>query len=72
MPATRYGRISILDLAGSENVRTTQSHGAGLKEAGSINKSLFCLGKVVAALGIDEATLAAAQQRVLTFLRENS
>lgn len=46
MPATRYGRISILDLAGSENVRTTQSHGAGLKEAGAINRSLFALGQV--------------------------
>ena len=44
--AQRYGRISLLDLAGSENVRTSQSMGAGLKEAGSINKSLFALGQV--------------------------
>ena len=48
--AQRYGRISLLDLAGSENVRTSQSHGAGLKEAGSINKSLFALGQVIKAL----------------------
>ena len=69
--ATRYGRFSILDLAGSENVRpnpqlhprrtrketdpntrphpeqvrATQSQGAGLKEAGAINRSLFALGQ---------------------------
>ena len=48
--AQRYGRISLLDLAGSENVRTSQSQGAGLKEAGSINKSLFALGQVIKAL----------------------
>ena len=86
---TRYGRFSILDLAGSENVRllhphlhphphpltctltstlsrgaprtpkeanantpphpgqvrATQSQGAGLKEAGAINRSLFALGQ---------------------------
>ena len=54
--AQRYGRISILDLAGSENVRTSQSQGAGLKEAGSINKSLFALGQVIKALAQAVAT----------------
>jgi len=42
----RYGRLSLLDLAGSENVRLSQSAGGGLKEAGQINKSLFALGQV--------------------------
>ena len=49
----RYGRVSLLDLAGSENVRSSQSHGVGLKEAGSINKSLFALGQVIKALALD-------------------
>ena len=49
----RYGKISLLDLAGSENVRSTQSHGTGLKEAGSINKSLFALGQVIKALALE-------------------
>ena len=43
---TRYGRVSLLDLAGSENVRASHSQGIGLKEAGSINRSLFALGQV--------------------------
>jgi len=51
--AARYGKISLLDLAGSENVRSTQSHGTGLKEAGSINKSLFALGQVIKALALE-------------------
>ena len=51
--AYRFGRVSLLDLAGSENVRTSGSHGAGLKEAGSINKSLFALGQVIKALALD-------------------
>jgi hypothetical protein len=46
----RYGRLSLLDLAGSENVRVSQSTGGGLKEAGQINKSLFALGQVIKTL----------------------
>ena len=38
--------------AGSEDVRTSGSHGAGLKEACSINKSLFALGQVIKALAL--------------------
>ena len=49
----RYGRISLCDLAGSENVRASGSQGVGLKEAGSINKSLFALGQVIKALAAE-------------------
>ena len=51
--AVRYGRISLCDLAGSENVRASGSQGVGLKEAGSINKSLFALGQVIKALAAE-------------------
>ena len=39
-------RLSIVDLAGSERISNTDiSSGPRLKEAGSINKSLMCLGQ---------------------------
>ena len=39
-----------MDLAGSERQRRTQSGGAMLKDAASINKSLSALGRVINSL----------------------
>ena len=47
---TRKGKVSFVDLAGSERVKETGAAGGTLKEANSINKSLFTLGKVISAL----------------------
>ncbi|CAL5224582.1 g7289 [Coccomyxa viridis] len=44
------GKISFVDLAGSERVKDTKAEKGMLKEASSINKSLFTLGKVISAL----------------------
>jgi Kinesin motor domain len=46
----RNSKISFVDLAGSERVKDTGAAGGTLKEANSINKSLFTLGKVISAL----------------------
>ncbi|GLC40153.1 hypothetical protein PLESTB_000792000 [Pleodorina starrii] len=46
----RLGKISFVDLAGSERLKDTKSEGVMLKETANINKSLFVLGKVIAAL----------------------
>jgi hypothetical protein len=46
----RHSKISFVDLAGSERVKETGAAGGTLSEANSINKSLFTLGKVIAAL----------------------
>jgi kinesin family member 12 len=46
----RRSKISFVDLAGSERVKETGAAGGTLKEANSINKSLFTLGKVISAL----------------------
>ncbi|GIL79398.1 hypothetical protein Vretifemale_8687 [Volvox reticuliferus] len=46
----RIGKISFVDLAGSERLKDTKSEGVMLKETANINKSLFVLGKVIAAL----------------------
>ena len=48
-PAT-FGRITFVDLAGSERLGDSKSAGVTMKETGHINKSLFNLGKVIAAL----------------------
>lgn len=42
--------MSFVDLAGSERLRDSKSAGETLKETTSINRSLFMLGKVIAAL----------------------
>ena len=44
----RFGRICFVDLAGSERLKETRSTAA--RETGHINKSLFALGKCLAAL----------------------
>jgi hypothetical protein len=43
---TRYGRMLFVDLAGSERLKKSKSTGEMLRETGSINRSLFTLGKV--------------------------
>jgi len=45
------GTLNLVDLAGSERLGHSQATGDRLKETQSINKSLSCLGDVIAALG---------------------
>merc|ERR1711871_1311100 len=47
---TNYGKLSLIDLAGSERAAKTGASAEQLKEANSINKSLSCLGDVISAL----------------------
>lgn len=44
------GKLTFIDLAGSERLNESNSEGIMKKETGSINKSLFTLGKVITAL----------------------
>lgn len=46
----KYGKISFVDLAGSEWLKESESQGEMVKETGNINKSLFTLGKVISCL----------------------
>lgn len=46
----RTAKLSIIDLAGSEDNRLTGNKGMRLKESSAINSSLHVLGKVVNAL----------------------
>lgn len=47
---TKKGKVSFIDLAGSERLKDSLSNGIILKETMNINKSLFVLGKVISAL----------------------
>ncbi|XP_040287817.1 kinesin-like protein KIF15 [Bufo bufo] len=46
----RSSQLNLVDLAGSERQKDTHTDGVRLKEAGSINRSLSCLGQVIMAL----------------------
>jgi DNA repair exonuclease SbcCD ATPase subunit len=48
--AVKYSRLHLIDLAGSERQKSTETTGLRLKEAGNINKSLSVLGNVIRAL----------------------
>lgn len=50
IPSETVSKIHLVDLAGSERASQTGSEGLRLKEGGSINKSLVCLGNVISAL----------------------
>eukprot|EP01083_Nonionella_stella_P005480 15838_1 len=52
-PVTRqstFGVLNLIDLAGSERLKKSNAIGQQLKETQNINKSLSCLGDVIAAL----------------------
>ena len=59
-----FGKLTLVDLAGSERLRasdvTEGVDGALLRETGHINKSLYVLGKVIAALTAKAVAAAAA------------
>ena len=67
-------KFTLVDLAGSErSAHTGQGSGAGLQESIFINKSLFTLRKVIAALAVDRASkFVPYRDSKLTSLLKNS
>ena len=47
----QYGKLNLIDLAGSERIAVSGATGPQLKEAQAINKSLSALGGVIEGLG---------------------
>ena len=47
----KVGKLSLIDLAGSERAANTQNRGARLTEGANINRSLLALGNCINALG---------------------
>jgi len=51
-------RLTLIDLAGSERSKNTQTSGERLKEAGNINKSLMVLGQFIEVMRANQKRVA--------------
>ncbi|KAI0052900.1 kinesin-domain-containing protein [Auriscalpium vulgare] len=58
--AYQTARLTLIDLAGSERTKHTQTTGDRLKEAGSINKSLMVLGQCMEVMRANQRRIAQA------------
>ncbi|KJE89435.1 Kif15-b protein, partial [Capsaspora owczarzaki ATCC 30864] len=67
----RTARLHLIDLAGSERQRDTQTAGQNLKEASKINLSLSSLGNVMSALVDKKAHVPYRESRLTMFLRDS-
>jgi len=67
-----HGKLNLIDLAGSEDVRTTGSEGQMLKEASTINKSLCNLGKVISSMSNRRKDMPKGQKKALIPYRDSA
>uniref|UniRef100_A0A7S1IEH7 Kinesin-like protein n=1 Tax=Eutreptiella gymnastica TaxID=73025 RepID=A0A7S1IEH7_9EUGL len=67
-----HGTLNIVDLAGSERLDASPTDPERLKEVQHINRSLSCLGDVIAALSQKSAQHVPYRNSRLTYLLQNS
>eukprot|EP00903_Cladosiphon_okamuranus_P017656 g16259.t2 len=67
----QHGKLNLIDLAGSERIKSTAAEGQQLKEAQNINRSLSALGDVINALGSGSKHVPYRNSK-LTFLLQDS
>ncbi len=68
---TAYGKLTLIDLAGSERVGKTGATEERLREAQSINKSLSALGNVIAALSSGAAWVPYRDHKLTQLLQDS-
>merc|ERR1719359_1876376 len=66
-----FGKINLIDLAGSENVGKSGVSGDGLREAQNINKSLSALGDVIGALISKSAHVPYRNSKLTMMLKDS-
>jgi kinesin family protein C2/C3 len=66
-----YGKMSLIDLAGSERLDKSEVQGQAAKEAMAINKSLSALGDVIAGLSTSAKHIP-FRNSTLTYLLQDS
>ncbi|KAK6978334.1 kinesin-like protein KIF15 [Biomphalaria glabrata] len=69
---SNISQINLIDLAGSERQKATNTDSTRLKEAGSINKSLSVLGNVIMSLSYGKKRHIPYRNSKLTFLLRDS
>ncbi|CAM9700612.1 unnamed protein product [Pylaiella littoralis] len=67
----QHGKLNLIDLAGSERIKSTAAEGQQLKEAQNINRSLSALGDVINSLGSSSKHVPYRNSK-LTFLLQDS
>ncbi|CAG8512119.1 10400_t:CDS:10 [Paraglomus occultum] len=68
---TLFGKINLIDLAGSEDNRRTENGKERLVESAAINKSLFALGQVVEALSQGSSRIPYRDSKMTRILQDS-
>ncbi|ODV89856.1 hypothetical protein CANCADRAFT_19537, partial [Tortispora caseinolytica NRRL Y-17796] len=69
--SVRVGKLNIVDLAGSENIKSSGAENKRAREAGMINQSLLTLGRVINALVAKSAHVPYRESKLTRILQDS-